>query len=602
MTAFSCPSLEHCLELHPDANAAALIRARLAQADDLDTLLPLYDELIPGLEAALWESALDPARVAHYHALFAEMEGHIAAAGDDPRHKLVVVVPVADRPRHLRTCLLSLAGAVQAFRYGAGDGKRPGKLAVIIADDSRDAGNIARNRAIAAKTGRHGIETIYFGQEEQLAEIAALEPGERQSLQHIIGNAGPAAFWHKGASITRNIAFLRLNRMARRESRLLFLFVDSDQEFHANTTTGREVFTTNYFYHIDRIFRQSPVEVLTGKVVGDPPVSPAVMAGTLLEDVLALLAEISTSGAETACTFHRDANSGAGAAYHDMAKLFGFARAGGAHRYRCALQGPHDHAACLSGFARRLNRFFDGEHPTRMTPYRHVEVQASVAPARTVYTGNFVLSPKGLRYFIPFAGLQLRMAGPVLGRLIQAVSGPAFVSANLPLLHRRTVAAHGGSEFRPGVDRSTSLADLSGEFERQFYGDVMLFTVVELVGQGYPEAQPGLAEIRAQVLATEARMRDHYADVRRLVLARLAELDALLSDPGRWWNQRADSAETLALCGQFAASLRANFGAQARAWQLIENDARREARRAALVDALASYRHDRDSWERVLRA
>ena len=99
-----------------------------------------------------------------------------------------------------------------------------------------------------------------------------------------------------------------------------------------------------------------------------------------------------------------------------------------------------------------------------MTPYRHVDVQASLTPARTVYTGNYVLSPGALKYFIPFAGLQLRMAGPVLGRLIQTSSGEAFVSANLPLLHRRTVEEKGGAEFRPGVNRSTPLVDLSGEF------------------------------------------------------------------------------------------------------------------------------------------
>ncbi len=601
MGALSCPSLEHCLELLPDATAAAMIRDRLAHAGDPAALLPLYDQLIPLLETALWESSLDPERVAHYHALFAEMESHIAAAGPDQRHKLVVVVPVADRPRHLRTCLLSLAGAARAFCYGAGDGKRPGKLAVVIADDSRDAGNIAANRSTAAEIGQLGIETMYFGLEEQLAEIDALDGDEREAVRRIIGNTAPDAFWHKGASLMRNITCLMLNRMARCGERLLFLFVDSDQEFHANTAAGREVYTTNYFYHIDRIFRQSPVEVLTGKVVGDPPVSPAVMAGTLLADVLALLAEMSALDADAACTFHGVADNNDAAAYHDMAQLFGFAQPGGAHRYQCPMHGAHDHAACLSGFARRLNRFFDGEHPTRVTPYVHVDIQASVVPARTVYTGNYVLSPKGLRYFIPFAGLQLRMAGPVLGRLIQAGSGAAFVSANLPLLHRRTVEAQGAAEFRPGVDRSAPLADLSGEFERQFYGDVMLFTVIDLVAQGFPDAQPGHAEIHAQVLATEARMRAQYADVRRVVLERLDMLETFLSGPGPWWNHATRYGETLALFRQFAASLRANFAQEASAWQLITDAGHREARTAAITGALAVYRDDCESWERVLR-
>jgi hypothetical protein len=602
MTALSCPSLERCLELHPDANASALIRARLAEAGGPSDLLPLYDQLVPVLENAMWESGLEPARVSDCHALFAEMEAHIAAAGEDPRHKVVVVVPVADRPRHLRACLQSLVGAAQAFRYGAGGGKRTGKLAVVIADDSRDAANIAANRAVAAGIEQQGVQTIYFGLQEQLAEIDALGTAGRLALRHIIGDAAPEAFWHKGASIMRNIACLLLNRMARHEERLLFLFVDSDQEFHAHTAPGGEVFTTNYFYHIDRIFRQSPVEVLTGKVVGDPPVSPAVMAGTLLEDVLALLSEMATLGADTACTFHGKSGSNAAAAYHDMAQLFGYAQRAGAWRYECTLRGAHDHAACLSGFSRRLNRFFDGEHPTRVTPYVHEDVAASVMPARTVYTGNYVLSPRGLRYFIPFAELRLRMAGPVLGRLVQAGSGAAFVSANLPLLHRRTLQEQGASEFRPGVDRSAPLVDLSGEFERQFYGDVMLFTVIELVARGYPEHQPSSEEILAQVLATETRMRAQYADVRQTVLARLDALDTLLSDPEHWWNHEAGYAETLDLFAQFTATLYANFDAQSTAWQLIEADAHRETRCAAIAGALAAYRQDRDSWEQVLRA
>ena len=594
MGAFSCPALERCLELHPDANAAALIRTRLAGVDDLAVLLPLYDQLIPLVETALWKSALEPEQVEHYHALCAEMEGHIAAAGNDSRHRLVVVVPVADRPQQLRTCLMSLVGAAQAFSYGAG------KLAVVIADDSRAVEHIAENRAIAAEIRKPGIEAIYFGIEEQLAELDGLVAEDRQVLQHIIGSAAPDAFYHKGASIMRNITYLMLNRMAQRDTGLLFLFVDSDQEFHANTDAGREVFTTNYFYHIDRIFRQSQVEVLTGKVVGDPPVSPAVMAGTLLEDVLALLSEIAGSGAAAPCTFHRDSSSYADAAYHDMATLFGFEPSPRAHRYQCPLQGPHDHASCLSGFAQRLNRFFDGEHPTRVTPYRHVDVQASLTPARTVYTGNYVLSPGALKYFIPFAGLQLRMAGPVLGRLIQASSGEAFVSANLPLLHRRTVEEKGGAEFRPGVNRSTPLVDLSGEFERQFFGDVMLFTVIGLVKLGYPEQQPVIDEIREQVQATETSMRAHYAETRQRVLMRLDELESLLSDPSHWWNSDESQAQTRALFEQFTATLRANFGADARSWQLLEDETHRETRCAAIVAALASYRLDRQSWERVL--
>ena len=51
--------------------------------------------------------------------------------------------------------------------------------------------------------------------------------------------------------------------------------------------------TDNKHCTMDGIFNQGKAQVLTGKVVGDPPVSPAVMAGTLLDDVLGFLGELS---------------------------------------------------------------------------------------------------------------------------------------------------------------------------------------------------------------------------------------------------------------------------------------------------------------------
>ena len=193
------------------------------------------------------------------------------------------------------------------------------------------------------------------------------------------------------------------------------------------------------------------------------------------------------------------------------------------------------------------------------------------------------------------------MAGPVLGRLIQSSSGDAFVSANLPLLHRRTVGEAGEAEFRPGVDHSAPLVDLSGEFERQFFGDVMLFTVIDLVKLGYPEQLPAVDDVRVQVQATETGMRAHYAETRQRVLARLDELEKLFSGPDHWWNTNDGAAEICALFEQFTATLYANFGGDSRAWQLLEDEVHCETRRAAIVNALLSYRTDLQSWERVLQ-
>lgn len=600
MPAFSSPALARCLQLHLDGDEAAGIGARLLQINDAANLLSLYDRTIPLLETALWESGLAPALVADIQALFVEMEGLIAATGNDRRHRFVVIIPVADRPQQLRTCLLSLVGMVQAFRYGAVSGTGAGKLTVVIADDSCALEHIAENRKIAAEVGQPGLTTVYFGLQEQQAVLGELSAEDRQALHPVIGDAAHDAGCHKGASIMRNISYLLLHRLVQQDERVLFLFADSDQQFHACTDADREVFTTNYFYHMDRIFSQGKVQVLTGKVVGDPPVSPAVMANTLLDDVLAFLGELAGLDTAAACTFHRARTHHEDAAYHDMAQLFGFESSGAPCRFQCPLSGAHDHAACLAEFARRLDHFFDGEHPTRVTPYRHTDVQASVTPARTVYTGNYVLSPAALKYFIPFAGLGLRMAGPVLGRLIQACSGAAFLSANLPMLHRRTVQETGGAEFRPGVDRSAPMVDLSGEFERQFFGDVMLFTVIELVKQGYPGVVPAADEVHKCVRVTELKLRAEYAENQTRMLKRLSEFEAFLPVPGHWWNSSRQCEQVRVLLDQFAASLRANFIATARPYQLIDDTANRREHRQAIAGALLAYNNDRECWERVL--
>ena len=594
MVAYACPVLEACLERYARASDADDIRYQLSCAATAADMLPLYDRMIPVVEAAMWASDLAPKDVAACQALFGEREAQQAHC-QDLRHKLYVVVPVADRPRHLRSCLESLVNAVFAF------GNKLHRIAVVIADDSCAASSISANQALARELRQRGFETLYFGREEQQAELARLSDKASDAIRHIIDPAQPADFAHKGASTTRNITYLRLNRLANEEPRALFLFVDSDQEFHANTDAGRTVYTTNYFYHIDRLFSTTPIEVLTGKVVGDPPVSPAVMAGTLLEDVLALFREMATLEPDSPCSFHRASTSDDDAAYHDMAQLFGFSASGEAHRYHCDIEGAHDHAACLSRFSRRLQHFFDGEHPTRVTRYRHVDVQNNWTPARTVYTGNYVLTPETLRYFIPFASLQLRMAGPVLGRLVQAGSGPAFASANLPLLHKRTEEETGQSEFRPGIDRAGNEADLSGEFERQYFGDVMLFTVIELVEQGYPDSVLSTDIIKVAIAATDARMRVHYDETRTRVLTRLAKLEAILEDPAAWWNAAA-AADSRARFAAFIASLHTNFDHDAPAWQLITDPAHHAKRCADMLAVLASYRMDCHQWKHVLQA
>jgi hypothetical protein len=505
----------------------------------------------------------------------------------------VIVIPVADRPEHLNDCLNSLAELMRHHPYA-------GAVRVLVVDDSLDMDNQTRHADIARRFSQAGLGVDMLGQAEQRALVESLPAELRARLAGVLGDG--ASYARKGASITRNIAYLWLRRLQKDGRPRLFWFLDSDQEFRVSVDTGdgeAQPYAIDYLGSLERIFSETPTRILTGKVVGDPPVSPAVMAGHFVDDVAAFVAEMAGLDPHAACAFHGAARHADDAAYHDMADLFGFRSGGQTFRYRCTLPGQHDNAACFADFAARLGRFFDGEHPTRRSYYVAEDLMASVKPARTVYTGNYVATPEALEWFIPFAGLKLRMAGPTLGRIVKAEIGGAFVSANLPMLHKRTQGDSGRSECRPGVDRQAAAVDLSGEFERQYHGDVMLFSVERLTHEGYPARTPERARIAATVGAVEADMRLRYQERQTATAARIEALaqgfEAAMRD-----SRLVDEHAPVDAFRRFIADLRHNFGPESPAMRGLDDPARRDTRLGAIVDAIAAYGDTRAAWLQAL--
>jgi hypothetical protein len=324
------------------------------------------------------------------------------------------------------------------------------------------------------------------------------------------------------------------------------------------------------------------------------------MAGNFLEDVIAFLQQMAASGGHAVCQNHQsDPHAQGEAAYHDMADLFGFRPASEAYRFLCPLEGEHGDADCFDHFAGRLASFFFGEHPTRVSYYQHASIARTVMPARTVYAGNYVFRPEALGYFIPFAALRLRMSGPTLGRLIKAEIGKRFVSANLPMLHKRTFGGSGQSEFRPGVsatDDAAATIDLCGEAERQFFGDVMLFTVERLTAQGYPQ-QPLVEQTLAETLdAVHAEMLTKYEAKRRDILDKLVRLRETLHDPAHWWNRAPEHAGAVANFAAFAANIERNFGMGSACYERIESEQNWRKWRGELLAALVAYPEDARRW------
>ncbi|MCU7933291.1 MAG: glycosyltransferase family 2 protein [Candidatus Thiodiazotropha sp. (ex Dulcina madagascariensis)] len=593
---------ENRQDIHPLIEHWRHIEAEPANQEPHEPLIEIYHQATSFLEDEMHRAEYPDDLLERHRQLFIEMESHIPCDERDSRFKFIIVIPVADRPQHLENCLASLLELCRRFRYGGISKQKYHKITALVADDSKDSVNRARNREILRRFEQQGVRTDYFGQPEQIQQLERLNQAERSALKPVIGDNSPNAFHHKGASITRNISYLRLNRPAGDDDRTLIWFMDSDQAFQVNPESRPEgVYAINYFHRLNRLFSTTDTLVMTGKVVGDPPVSPAVMAGNFLEDLIGFLTDLAKLDRRQGCRFHsRETAQTDDASYHDMADLFGFRPKAEVFHYHCTLQGDHDHVRCFTDFSAKLNRFFDGEHPTRQTYYTHQAFASSIKPARTVYTGNYVLRSEALEYFIPFATLKLRMAGPVLGRILKSELGHRFVSANLPMLHRRTLAETGQSEFRPGIDRDSEQIDMSGEFERQFFGDVMLFTVEALTGLGYPQQPLSEKRVRQTLRRVESSMLQKYDDKHLQIVAKLVRLKRLVDDQRNCWRQSPDCQHALSNVQRFIRNMDYNFGEASPGYRMIDSAQHREKRRSEILEALLALSQTRTDWVETL--
>ncbi len=600
MTGFDPKALRALLQAQPSLLADVPDLAATA-ADDL---IRLYDNLFPQVEQRMWAapSPAFEAWLARYQSLFREQQDLIGQSGQVFQHHFLIGIPVADRPAHVRSCLDSILQQCRLYAYGGqdADGRYAG-FTVILAEDSRDPANVAAHRALAQEFRGQGLQVVHFDLPEQYRLLQAIPAAVRRQVERLLTAQPAERFYWKGQAANRNLCYLKMRELTQDRRRTLYYLVDSDQTFLVNRQTAsgeQQVAALNYFYYIDRIFRTEDVRVLSGKLVGDPPVSPAVMAANFLDDVVAFLRQIAGCDPHGACSFH----SGSGplpadAAYHDMAKLFGFDAQADHYDYRCPLTGAHDHLACLERFTDRLHAFFFGEHLTRRILYRFDGAFTALAPARTIYPGNYIVDFDGLRYIIPFGHLRLRMSGPTAGRLIQAEIGARFASTRLPMLHGRTATVDLEAEFRPGVARQPDAAtDISDEFERQFFGDLMLFSVVEWLKKNDLAELADAARLQPVVDQVEAGLLDLYAATHRAVRARIAELEQWCAAAPPAW-QGAPALDKLT---RFLRDMQSNFGDVSPAWQRIQDAAHRDARKRQIVDALVHYRGERAAWDALI--
>lgn len=587
-------------------------------ADDnaINRVIALYKKTIVSLEQEIWKNKPTAEDIKQHQNAFKLLEKLYQLKTTDSRYHFKIVIPVADRPQHLKNCLDSLLTLCKSYGYGGYKNKQFTKISVLIADDSKHADNIKQHQNYCTELNAQGIKAEYFGLKEQLALVHESE-NNNNSLKRIISTTKninqPTDFSHKGASIMRNITYLKLNQLLTDEDsppeknkNTLIYFIDSDQEFCISTTGSDDsLYAINYFHYLNEIFTTQDISILTGKVVGDPPVSPSVMAGNFQQDIKKFLTTIKHLKPNDPCQFHNH-NTGSkdNAAYHDMANLFGFSNHKQAFDYHCTIPGKHNNVECFNAFAKKLSCFFYGEHPTRKTCFQYENGFTATTPARTVYTGNYVIKPENLAHFIPFATLKLRMAGPVLGRILNTRLKSKFVSANLPMLHNRTVKSTGQTEFRAGVKNKQNTIDFGSEFIRQFYGDVMLFSIKEITQKKLLCKTGNDESIRVIIESTYNSLKTNYIEKHHCILQLKAEIDSQLNNPFSWWNKKSYDTDNINLARShfyhFLQNLQANFENSSFAYQQISSEDHVAEHLKSIQHAILHYQTDLENWKKNL--
>ena len=602
------PHLLHFFDLfgHPVSSNEV---AEALHGSDKDVLKSLYEKSLSFLEDKAAGLDFRDDLLLLQKDLYRELEDLYCLDPADSRHHFFVVVPVADRPSMLRDCVESLMAQCEDFGYGGtavdGGGKRFfRKVSLFVIDDSADEANRIRTKKTATEATRRGMRTRYIGVEEQGALLRHIGELAGGASARLTGDAKDGAF-HKGASVTRNLACLFLSSFLRRFSECgnaLIYFIDSDEEFGVKVRKGglaKDIRFINYFYWLDRIFSATDIQVLTGKVVGDPPVSPSVMINTFLDDVMLFLEMVSRLRPDDACPFHRDKRQGTfSAGYHDMVELFGYERPG-ASDYDCPLPGEHTVEESFRAFSRKMPDFFYGLHPTRLQFYHHLDSFTKTDSARTVYTGNYVFTPEALKYFIPFADLKLRMAGPTLGRILRSRIGDRFASANIPLLHRRT-RPDSSRVYRSGVSGTETLIDLSDEFIRQFWGDVMLFSVESLAGSGFPRRRPDPSEISSVVKSVQNDMWRLYKEQKAAAVAKATAVKERLRNVDSWWNRRGDVQDAVEGIEFLSFIVQGNFGEDSRGMRSLSAQIDEGGYAERLSQAIHCFYEDESLWYELI--
>ena len=165
--------------------------------------------------------------------------------------------------------------------------------------------------------------------------------------------------------------------------------------------------------------------------------------------------------------------------------------------------------------------------------------------------------------------------------------------------HGRTSSGDLEQDFRPGVEVYGERIDLSDEFERQFFGDLMLFSTIELLKHTDVNRPFEEAAVTSALEKTEQELLALYHDKHLRVMDKAVVLHRLVFESGHWWVSNDANTDALKHVRQFIDNMLSNFGPESTAYKQINSEAHRERRKAQMSEALMAYRRERDAWDQL---
>ena len=194
------------------------------------------------------------------------------------------------------------------------------------------------------------------------------------------------------------------------------------------------------------------------------------------------------------------------------------------------------------------------------------------------------------------------MAGPALGRILRKRLNHKFVSANLPLLHKRTTQSGYSNEFRSGISENMNSIDLSLEFNRQFWGDVMLFSIEKLADLGYPDKRLGLSEITGITYDIQAKLWNLYKERQTEIAQKTVGFARHLSQKKFWWNREPEAERAVKNMMLFCSVVENNFGAESSGMKKLSEQIKEGSHITMIINAIHSFYESEISWNELLKS